>query len=290
MGKQKETMKIYKEEFGHKIHQKKYESPVDHQETEIETEITSQQTYYTPLKKNLLQGRKHYEKEDNQFLEEKKFDEEDYKDLKGEKNYINYSSRKGSRDSDTESTSNEEKNEKEKENVSKPSYQSKKNFNKNNNKSEFKGTATDFKVKYKTEECKYFKCYGYCKYGDKCAFAHGKNELRPKVTNTTAFRTKDCEQFFKYGYCPYGSRCQFRHQLRSNIINNPYDTTLMTYSKILDTISKLENIQNLKMLVEKPRLKVFTELTKNDNDENNDENIPSRLFNDLKELADSTKK
>ena len=102
----------------------------------------------------------------------------------------------------------------------------------------FKSTAADFKIKYKTELCKYYEINGYCKYGDRCAYAHGKENLRSKVTNSSAYRTRKCSQFFEHGYCPYGSRCQFAHQLTTNIINNPYDRK-MSYKKTLETISKL---------------------------------------------------
>ena len=153
----------------------------------------------------------------------------------------------------------------------------KKNKKKKGNKSPFKGEAKDFKIKYKTELCKYYECNGYCKYGDKCAYAHGKENLRSKVTNTTAYRTKKCTQFFEQGYCPYGNRCQFAHQLKSNIINNPYDKG-MSYTKILETISKLENVGNIKKLVEKPRLKIFEEICKEE------EGNESRLLNDIKKL------
>ena len=150
------------------------------------------------------------------------------------------------------------------------------NYNKNKNKMPFKGEAKDFKIKYKTELCKYYEINGYCKYGDKCAYAHGKENLRSKVTNTTAYRTKKCTQFFEQGYCPYGSRCQFAHQLKSNIINNPYDRG-MTYGKILETISKLENVENIKKLIEKPRLPVFLEIS--------EEKMESRLLEDIKSLT-----
>ena len=150
------------------------------------------------------------------------------------------------------------------------------NNNKNKNKVPFKGEAKDFKIKYKTELCKYYEIDGHCKYGDKCAYAHGKENLRSKVTNTTAYRTKKCTQFFEQGYCPYGSRCQFAHQLKSNIINNPYDRG-MTYGKILETISKLENAENIKKLIEKPRLPVFLEFS--------EEKIESRLLEDIKSLT-----
>ena len=120
---------------------------------------------------------------------------------------------------------------------------------------------------------------GKCKYGDSCAYAHGKENLRSKVTNTTAYRTKKCVQFFENGYCPYGSRCQFQHQLKNNIINNPYDND-MSYQKILEIISKFENVRNIKKLVEKPRLKIFKEITGNNTDNEN----KSRLLDDIKEL------
>ena len=122
---------------------------------------------------------------------------------------------------------------------------------------------------------------GECKYGDNCAYAHGIENLRTKVTNTTAYRTKKCIQFFENGYCPYGSRCQFQHQLKNNILNNPYEKG-MSYKKIIEIISKFENVRNVKKLVEKPRLEIFKEIGgEDDNNENK-----SRLLNDIKELID----
>lgn len=63
---------------------------------------------------------------------------------------------------------------------------------------------------YKTELCESFSTKGYCKYGNKCQFAHGLQELRikPRATN---FRTKPCINWTKLGYCPYGKRCCFKH-------------------------------------------------------------------------------
>ena len=148
------------------------------------------------------------------------------------------------------------------------------------NKIPFKGEAKDFKIKYKTELCKYFEINGYCKYGDKCAYAHGKENLRSKVTNTVDYRTKKCSKFFEQGYCPYGNRCQFAHQLKSNIINNPYDRG-MTYGKILETLSKMENVENIKKLIGKPRLPVFQKICENK------ENTQSRLLDDIKSLNKS---
>ena len=194
----------------------------------------------------------------------------------------NLKSRKNSKDSEEYSTSNEDNQKKEKMKEKKNQKKSKKNnkFSKKDKKEKepYRTNAFDFKKKYKTELCKNFEINGYCKYGDNCAYAHGIENLRLKITNTTAYRTKKCIQFFEKGYCPYGNRCQFAHQLESNIINNPYDKK-MTYSKILETFSKIEKIENIKNIVEKPRLQVFKDFVKND------ENIPSRLLYDFKNLA-----
>ena len=184
---------------------------------------------------------------------------------------IKQKERKNSSCSENSSTSDEKSPEKQNK---KENYTHKKK----GNKAPFKGEAKDFKIKYKTELCKYFEIDGKCKYGDKCAYAHGKENLRSKVTNTTAYRTKKCTQFFENGYCPYGNRCQFAHELKSNIVNNPYEKG-MSYSKILEIMSKLENVENIKKLVDKPRLTIFKEICKDEKDNE------SRLFNDVKKVC-----
>ena len=192
------------------------------------------------------------------------------------KKYYNnhWASRKYSKDSSNLSTSNED--------IQENTDSNHITINQNStNSSNFKGKASDFKIKYKTELCKFYELTGQCKYGDNCAYAHGKENLRAKVTNTTAYRTKKCIQFFENGYCPYGNRCQFQHQLKNNIVNNPYDTD-MSYKKILEIISKFENVRNVKKLVEKPRLSIFKEIT---GDIQEDE-IKSRLLDDIKQLDD----
>ena len=189
-------------------------------------------------------------------------------------NNNHWASRKYSKDSSNLSTSNED--------IQESTDSNHITINQNNtNPSNFKGKASDFKIKYKTELCKFYELTGQCKYGDNCAYAHGKENLRAKVTNTTAYRTKKCIQFFENGYCPYGNRCQFQHQLKNNIVNNPYDTD-MSYKKILEIISKFENVRNVKKLVEKPRLSIFREIT---GDIQEDE-IKSRLLDDIKQLDD----
>lgn len=64
---------------------------------------------------------------------------------------------------------------------------------------------------YKTEICRSFaENSGYCKYGSKCQFAHGENELRP-VRRHPRYKTKLCRNYSATGSCPYDARCRFIH-------------------------------------------------------------------------------
>jgi len=63
---------------------------------------------------------------------------------------------------------------------------------------------------YKTELCRSFEETGTCRYGTKCQFAHGKDELRP-VLRHPKYKTEICRTFHNSGSCPYGKRCRFIH-------------------------------------------------------------------------------
>lgn len=66
--------------------------------------------------------------------------------------------------------------------------------------------------RYKTELCRPFQEYGYCKYADKCQFAHGMHELRA-LPRHPKYKTDLCRTFHTKGFCPYGPRCHFIHSL-----------------------------------------------------------------------------
>ena len=66
----------------------------------------------------------------------------------------------------------------------------------------------------KTEMCRVHASSGWCHYGDRCAYAHGVEELQP-VFRSKIWRTKPCRQWSKSGYCPYEHRCDFLHDRKS---------------------------------------------------------------------------
>lgn len=80
--------------------------------------------------------------------------------------------------------------------------------------------------KYKTEMCKSWSQTGFCVYGNKCRFAHGRHELYIKPTVTaTKYKQKDCNSFKEQGYCLYGTRCNFKHdQRRFDDLERSYHT------------------------------------------------------------------
>ncbi|CAD8052920.1 unnamed protein product [Paramecium sonneborni] len=74
----------------------------------------------------------------------------------------------------------------------------------------------EYTKKKKTELCKNYQALGYCKFGNECSFAHGQEELQPKIHLHQKYKTKACIRYFNDGFCPYGIRCQYLH---NEIIN-----------------------------------------------------------------------
>ncbi|XP_031785858.1 protein TIS11 isoform X2 [Nasonia vitripennis] len=80
-------------------------------------------------------------------------------------------------------------------------------------------TVSEPTSRYKTELCRPFEESGSCKYGDKCQFAHGYNELR-NLARHPKYKTELCRTFHKIGFCPYGPRCHFVHNFEEARIHN----------------------------------------------------------------------
>lgn len=78
----------------------------------------------------------------------------------------------------------------------------------NSTKSE--GSQSSESGRYKTELCRPFEETGHCRYGAKCQFAHGHNELRG-LNRHPRYKTEFCRTFHTTGFCSYGQRCNFIH-------------------------------------------------------------------------------
>ena len=134
---------------------------------------------------------------------------------------------------------------------------------------------------YKTELCKKYQARGYCPYGRKCRFAHGKGELITKIQGAN-YKKEKCKSFFERGYCPYGSRCQFQHDERKfqdmNISYFFLQLFLFKYFGFLK--SKSYYFKKNTSLINK-RLPVFESLTHNfmsGRDDNNQTELEENIF------------
>lgn len=102
--------------------------------------------------------------------------------------------------------------------------------------------------KYKTEICRTWLEKGFCPYGSKCLFAHGKSELLNKEFSG-GYKSKLCRAFHNKFYCPYGSRCIFIHQNMNveNIAARHFYTRKINSAHFNDTNGR--------------RLRIFKEIT-----------------------------
>ena len=117
--------------------------------------------------------------------------------------------------------------------------------------------------KYKTELCEKFQSTGFCPYGNKCQFAHGKEELITKIQNAN-YKKEKCKSFYEKGYCPYGIRCNFQHDERKfkdlNFSYFYFRIYLLKYFGFLKSSNKYN--EKAKIILNK-RLNVFKSLGRN---------------------------
>ena len=126
----------------------------------------------------------------------------------------------------------------------------------------------NYRIKWKTEMCKYWEMYGKCKYGNNCAFAHGESELNKRKLSFN-YKTKPCKQFFELGYCSYGIRCQFSHKNSDFIIQKKLsdgdiindNNNKVSYLKIIKEFLADNNKEISHELIIRPRLKTFENIT-----------------------------
>lgn len=93
-------------------------------------------------------------------------------------------------------------------------------------------TGGNSTIRYKTELCRPFLENGFCKYGDKCQFAHGEQDLRC-LPRHPKYKTELCRTYHTRGFCPYGLRCHFIHSIdetRNDQESGPNSPTKRTFS------------------------------------------------------------
>jgi hypothetical protein len=102
----------------------------------------------------------------------------------------------------------------------------------------------DYKRKYKTEMCKNYEMRGFCKFGDKCCFAHGRHELKAKVLTHIKYKTKPCKQYHQSGHCSYGQRCQYLHKeaVTPNVFCDPAEGPNKFNPQIYDILYEVNRL------------------------------------------------
>ncbi|KAI8355603.1 hypothetical protein EDC96DRAFT_446595 [Choanephora cucurbitarum] len=80
-------------------------------------------------------------------------------------------------------------------------------------------------VLFKTEYCRNWDEKGVCRYGKRCRYAHGQEELRP-ILRSNQYKTKICRAFHENGTCSYGIRCTFIHRMDEEKCQTSHDIEL----------------------------------------------------------------
>ena len=112
--------------------------------------------------------------------------------------------------------------------------------------------------KYKTELCTTFNKNNFCPYGNKCRFAHGKQEMFDKQITHPKYRKNNCLTFHDKGFCTYGLRCHFKHN--EDIVFSELNRSYYFY---------LLKVFPLRIRINpKKRLNIFNDITQPLNKEN----------------------
>ncbi|XP_041850490.1 mRNA decay activator protein ZFP36 [Melanotaenia boesemani] len=101
-------------------------------------------------------------------------------------------------------------------------------LNANSSSSPSSVSSSSSSSRYKTELCRSFTENGLCKYGGKCQFAHGPEELRD-LNRHPKYKTEPCRTFHTIGFCPYGIRCHFVHNNEEEK-KHPYSRSVSSFS------------------------------------------------------------
>ena len=137
--------------------------------------------------------------------------------------------------------------------------------------------------RYKTELCRQFSENGECKYGDKCQFAHGINDLKD-VNRHPKYKTDYCKTFHSKGFCPYGPRCHFIHEFYEK------STETATHQAFKSFKNKYEISMNKKLKSFKPGFQSSSLLSSSQNSQksNNKYNSLTQVNNDFNDYRLTT--
>jgi hypothetical protein len=137
--------------------------------------------------------------------------------------------------------------------------------------------------KFKTELCKSWVETGFCIYGNKCRFAHGKLEIFVKPSNNTKYKQKNCLTFFQQGFCNYGKRCHFKHDERTvDDITLPYFTNKLLTTDYLSLKVGMSTRDCKEMKEASRRLPIFKEIS-------NRNSIFMKVMEECKSLSSESK-
>lgn len=116
--------------------------------------------------------------------------------------------------------------------------------------------------KFKTEMCKSWVDSGFCVYGNKCRFAHGREEIFERQIINSKYKQKNCQSFHTLGYCNYGVRCHFKHNERKlDQIETPHYLFKLLTSNFTNLFSKDQYKLKNQNVVPISRLNAFVRIT-----------------------------
>jgi len=146
-----------------------------------------------------------------------------------------------------------------------------------NSTAEYKKYVDSYTCKTKTELCQNWEAYSWCKFGDKCSFAHGEYELRKRTDVRPSFKVTQCRQFLADSFCPYGTRCQFIHTPLSPSKQENVSYVKMLADNLYYVKARVESLKDNKLPIEldtntlyvsaytRRRLEIFTRLEESRN-------------------------
>ncbi|XP_019171491.1 PREDICTED: mRNA decay activator protein ZFP36-like [Ipomoea nil] len=82
-----------------------------------------------------------------------------------------------------------------------------------------RGTGSSDSVQgYKKDLCRFWHLYCFCKFGRTCQFAHGFEELHPRVRPQVPrnYKSQICRSVYTTGSCAYGAMCRYYHPGQPN--------------------------------------------------------------------------